>query len=236
MGLYTLAIIGIILLFVLMFLRLPISFAMFITGFVGLILASSLKAATNVLSADVWNQFSSYSLSVIPLYILMGEIVYRSGVTTKLFDAAYKWVGHFKGGMAATTILASAGFASISGSNSATAATMATMSLPELNKYKYNKQLSTGAVATGGTLGIIIPPSTVLIVLALQMQQSVKELFIASVVPGIILTVLLLLVVLVICQINPDFGPAAERSTWKERFLSLIDVVPIFALFVFIIG
>src|SRR5699024_9401174 len=192
--------------------RFPIAFAMFIVGFIGLIVTSSLKAATNVLSADLWGQFSSYSLSVIPLYILMGEIVYRAGITSKLFEAAYKWIGHIRGGMAATTILASAGFASISGSNSATAASMATMSLPELKKYKYNEMLSTGSVATGGTLGIIIPPSTGLIVLALQMQQSVKELFIACVVPGIILTVLLLLVVLVIAQINTDFHLAEDRA------------------------
>src|SRR5690625_4857625 len=106
MGLHEIALIGIVLLFVLMFLRLPIAFAMFIIGFVGLIVTASLKAATNVLSADLWDQFSSYSLSVIPLYILMGEIVYRSGITSKLFDASYKWIGHIKGGMAATTILA----------------------------------------------------------------------------------------------------------------------------------
>lgn len=236
MGLHEIALIGIVLLFVLMFLRLPIAFAMFIVGFVGLIVTASLKAATNVLSADLWDQFSSYSLSVIPLYILMGEIVYRSGITSKLFDAAYKWIGHIKGGMAATTILASAGFASISGSNSATAATMATMSLPELKKYKYNKVLSTGSVATGGTLGIIIPPSTVLIVLALQMQQSVRELFVASVIPGILLTGLLILTVVFICQARPEYGPAGEKYPLKERLLSLLDVIPIFLLFVFIIG
>lgn len=127
-----LAVIGILALFLLMFFRMPISFSMFIVGFVGLVIAASPKAAYNVLSADLWNQFSSYSLSVVPLYILMGEIVFRTGITEKMFDAAYKWVGHFRGGMASTTILASAGFASICGSNSATAATMGTMALPEL--------------------------------------------------------------------------------------------------------
>lgn len=233
---YTLAIVGIIVLFLLMFLRLPISFAMFITGFVGLYFASSMSAAVNVLSADLWNQFSSYSLSIIPLYILMGEIVYRAGITSKLFDAAYKWIGHFKGGMASTTVLASAGFAMICGSNSATAATMATMSLPELKKYNYDKRLSTGAVATGGTLGIIIPPSTVLIVLALQMQISVKDLFIASIIPGVLLTVMLLMTVFLICNINPGMGPAGAKASWKERILSTVEVIPIFLLFVFVIG
>ncbi|MEK4030503.1 TRAP transporter large permease [Pseudobacillus sp. FSL P4-0506] len=231
-----LALIGITVLFVFMFLRMPISFAMFIVGFVGILLVASPQAAYNVLSADLWNQFSSYSLSVVPLYILMGEVVFRTGITEKLFQAAYKWIGHLKGGMASTTILASAGFASICGSNSATAATMATMSLPELDKYKYDKALSTGSIATGGTLGIIIPPSTVLIVLALQMEQSVKELFVASIVPGLLLTILLIMTVVFICRRNPEYGPAGERSTMKERMASLRDVIPIALLFVFVIG
>lgn len=231
-----LALIGIIVLFVFMFLRMPISFAMFIVGFVGILLVASPQAAYNVLSADLWNQFSSYSLSVVPLYILMGEVVFRTGITEKLFQAAYKWIGHLRGGMASTTILASAGFASICGSNSATAATMATMSLPELDKYKYDKALSTGSIATGGTLGIIIPPSTVLIVLALQMEQSVKELFVASIVPGLFLTILLIMTVVFICRRNPEYGPAGERSTMKERIASLKDVIPIALLFVFVIG
>ncbi|RST77231.1 TRAP transporter large permease [Siminovitchia acidinfaciens] len=231
-----LAILGICVLFVLMFLRMPLSFAMFIVGFVGLLLAASPKAAYNVLSADLWNQFSSYSLSVIPLYILMGEVVFRTGIAERLFESAYKWVGHYRGGMASTTILASAGFASICGSNSATAATMGTMSLPELDKYGYNKALSTGSIATGGTLGIIIPPSTVLIVLALQMEQSIKDLFIASIVPGIFLTLLLILTVVFLCKRNPDLGPAGERFSMGEKVKSLKDVIPIALLFIFVIG
>ncbi|GIN20495.1 MAG TPA: TRAP transporter large permease [Bacillus bacterium] len=236
MDLILLAVLGICVLFVLMFLRMPLSFSMFIVGFVGLLLAASPKAAYNVLSADLWNQFSSYSLSVIPLYILMGEVVFRTGIAERLFESAYKWVGHYRGGMASTTILASAGFASICGSNSATAATMGTMSLPELDKYGYNKALSTGSIATGGTLGIIIPPSTVLIVLALQMEQSIKDLFIASIVPGIFLTILLILTVVFLCKRNPDLGPAGERFSMGEKVKSLKDVIPIALLFIFVIG
>lgn len=231
-----LALLGILVLIILMFLRMPISFSMFIVGFVGVLIYASPDTAYNLLSADLWNQFSSYSLSVIPLYILMGEIIYQTGVAEKLFDSAYKWIGHFRGGMASTTILASAGFASISGSNSATAATMATLSLPELDKYRYNKLLSTGSIATGGTLGIIIPPSTVLIVLALQMEQSVRDLFIASIVPGVLLTILLIFTVVFICRRNPEYGPAGERFDMKDRLRSLKGVIPTAVLFVFVIG
>lgn len=231
-----LSILGIIVLFVLMFLRMPISFAMFIVGYVGLILAASPQAANNVLSADLWSQFTSYSLTVIPLFILMGEIVYRTGIAEKLFYSAYTWVGHLRGGMANTTMLASAIFGSISGSNTATAATIGTMALPELNKYKYDKALSTGSIATGGTLGVIIPPSTVLIVLALQMEQSVRDLFITSIVPGILLTVLLMLTIVYLCWRNPDLGPAGEKTDMKERLRSLKGVVPITILFIFVIG
>lgn len=230
------ALLGIVVLFVLIFLRMPISFAMFIVGFVGFMVHSSPKSAFNILSSDIWGQFSSYTLSVIPLFIFMGEIIYRSGITEKLFDAAYKWLGHLKGGMASTTILASSGFASICGSNTATAATMGTMALPELKKYNYNEALSTGSVATGGTLGIIVPPSTVLIVIALQTQLSVKDLFIASIIPAILLTSLLLLTILFLCQRDPLLGPPGPKHDLKEKIMALKGVIPIFLLFLFVIG
>lgn len=230
------AVLGIVILFLLMFLKMPISYSMFIVGFFGLLMMSSSQAAFSIVTADLWMQLSSYTLSVIPLFILMGEIVFRSGVTDSLYKAAYKWVGHFKGGMASTTILASAGFASICGSNSAAAATMGTVALPELKKYNYDNKLSTGSVASGATLGIIIPPSTVLIVIAIQTEQSVKQLFLASIIPGLILTALFLLTVIYICQRRPELGPPGPKATFKERIHSLKGVIPIFLLFVFVIG
>lgn len=237
MGTGTVAIIGIITLLLLMFLKMPISFSMFIVGFFGLLyLSPSLSATFNLLSANIWTEFSSYSLSVIPFYILMGEIVYRSGISKNIFEAAYRWIGQFRGGMAATTILASAGFSSISGSNSATAATMGTIALPELKKYKYSETLSTGTVATGGTLGIIIPPSTVLIVLALLTQQSIGDLFVASIVPAILLVLLMLLVIWFLTWRNPSLGPPGEKFTLVEKLKSTINVTPIFLLFLFVIG
>ncbi|MBZ4687394.1 MAG: hypothetical protein PWQ96_221 [Clostridia bacterium] len=236
MDLFTLALAGLGLLFLLMLLRMPISFAMFIVGFLGLLVAVSPKAAFTVLTADLWNEFSSYPVSVIPLYIFMGEIIFRAGITEKLFRAAYKWVGQLKGGMAGTVILASAGFAAICGSNSATTATMGTMALPELKKYRYDRTLSLGTVAAGGTLGVIIPPSTVLLVIALQTEQSVRQLFMASIIPGVMLTLLFLLTVLFICTRNPELGPAGPRTNLKEKVASLYGVIPILLLFSFVIG
>lgn len=230
------ALIGLVAMLLLMFLKMPISFAMFVVGFTGVLLMASPGAAFNLLQAELWTQFSSYSLSIIPLYILMGEIIFRSGITEKLFVAAYKWVGHLKGGMAGTAVLASAGFAAICGSNSATAATMSTIALPELKKYKYDEALSTGCVAAGGTLGIIIPPSTVLIVIAIQTQLSVRQLFAATIIPGIMLTLLFLATISYLCIRNPELGPAGPKTPFMEKLLSLKEVVPVFLLFVFVVG
>ncbi|MFD1707860.1 TRAP transporter large permease [Siminovitchia sediminis] len=230
------ALLGIGLLFLLMSLKMPISFSMFLAGFLGLLVMASPNAAFGILTADLWNQLSSYSLSVIPLFILMGEIVFRTGITEELFKSAYKWIGQYRGGMASTTIVASAGFAAISGSNSATAATMGTMALPELKKYQYDDKLSAGSVAGGGTLGIIIPPSTVLIVIAIQTEQSIKDLFLASLIPGAILVVLFLLTVIYLCRRDPSLGPPGGKTEMKEKFASLAGVVPVFLLFIFVIG
>ncbi|AHV95649.1 TRAP transporter large permease [Paenibacillus sabinae] len=236
MSLTAYALIGIGVMFVLMFLRMPISFSMFIVGFLGLLVVASPNAAYAVISGDLWSQFSSFSLSVIPMYVLMGEIVYRSGITGKLFQAAYKWVGHYKGGMIWTVILASAGFGSICGSNSATSATIGSMALPELKKYRYDDELSTGSVAGGGSLGIIIPPSTVLLVIAIQAQLSIKDLFVASIIPSILLVVLFLLIVWYICQRNPNIGPASENAALVEKLKAISGVMPTLLLLVFVIG
>lgn len=230
------ALIGLGVLFLFMVLRMPISHSMFIVGFLGLMVVVTPTAAFSVLTSDVWNQFSSYTMSVVPLYILMGEIVFRTGVTESLFNAAYKWIGSRRGGMAGTVVLASAGFAAICGSNSATAAAMGTMALPELKKYGYDEMLSTGVVAAGGTLGIIIPPSTVLLVIALQTEQSVRQLFVASIIPGMMLTTLFFLTIAYLCNRNPQLGPAGPQTTFKEKLRSITGVFPTLLLFLFVIG
>lgn len=230
------ALMGLILMFLLIFLNMPISFAMLIAGFLGLLLIIPREAVFGLLSSNVVKEFSSYSLSVIPLYMFMGEIVFRTGISKNLFETAYKWVGNIKGGMLATVIIASAGFASICGSNSATAATIGTIALPELKKYKYDESLSTGTVATGGTLGVIIPPSTVLIVIAIMTQQSISDLFIGIFIPGLVLVALLLGAIFFLCSKQPELGPVGPRTGLREKIKSLAGVAPILLLFTFVLG
>ncbi len=230
------AIIGILFMFILMLLRMPVGFAMFFAGFVGFSYYVSPQAAYSMLSTDIWGGFASYGLSVIPMFVFMGQIAFRSGVTESLYSAAYRWVGSLKGGMAATTIAASTAFAAICGSNAATAATMGTIALPEMKKYRYNEALSAGSVAAGGTLGVVIPPSVVLIVIALQTEQSITRLFIANIVPGLLLSALFLTTVLLVCMKYPDWGPAGPKTTFREKLASLPGVIEPMLLFALVIG
>ncbi|MGM0858345.1 MAG: TRAP transporter large permease [Pseudomonadota bacterium] len=228
--------IGILVLFLLILLKMPISFAMFIVGFFGMLFMTSPMAAYNIISAGIWEQLSSYSLSVIPLFIFMGELLFRSGITEKIFASAYAWIGHRRGSMATTTILSSAGFAAVSGSNTATAATVGTIALPEMKKYGYDKSLSAGSVATGGTLGVIIPPSSVLIIIALQAELAIRDLFIASIVPGLLLVALFIMTITYLCHRHPEMAPQGKRSSWRVRFSSLKGILEVMALFALVLG
>ena len=232
----TVAILGLIFLFVLMALRMPVSFAMILAGFLGNAYIISTDAALYMLATNVWGQLSSYGLSVIPLFVFMGQLAFHSGITERLYEAAYKWVGRLPGGLAGTTILSSAGFAAICGSNSATSATMGTIALPEMKRYGYDRGLSTGSVAIGGTLGVVIPPSVVLIIIGVQTEQSITHLFIASIVPGIILTVLFLLTVLLLCMRNPALGPPGPSFGMREKLISLSGTAEALILFSLVIG
>jgi len=230
------AIVGLAVMFVFMLFGMPIAFAMLLAGVLGNAYLLSVPAATHLLSTNVWEQFSSYGLSVIPLFVLMGQFAYRAGVTERLYDAAYKWVGRLPGGLAGTTIAACAGFSAICGSNSATTATMGTIALPEMRRYRYDPALSTGAIAVGGTLGVVIPPSVVLIVIAVQTEQSLLRLFLAGIVPGLILTLFFMLTILALCLRNPKLGPLGPVTSLKERFASLSGVIETLILFVLVIG
>jgi tripartite ATP-independent transporter DctM subunit len=232
----TAAVLGLILLFVLMTLRMPVSFAMILAGFLGNAYMISTEAATYMVATNVWDQLSSYGLSVIPLFVFMGQLAYHSGITERLYNAAYKWVGRLPGGLAGTTILSSAGFAAICGSNSATSATMGTIALPEMKRYNYDQALSTGSVAIGGTLGVVIPPSVVLIIIAVQTEQSITQLFFASIVPGVLLTFLFIATVFFMCLRNPGLGPPGPRTTLREKLISLTGAVEALILFLLVIG
>ena len=230
------AVIGLLVMSAFMVIGMPIGFAMLLAGVLGNAYMLPGGAAMHLLASNLWDQFSSYGLSVIPLFVLMGQFAYRAGVTTRLYRAAYTWVGRLPGGLASTTVAASAGFSAICGSNSATTATMGTIALPEMRRYGYASALSAGAVAVGGTLGVVIPPSVVLIVLAVQTQQSLLRLFLASVVPGLVLTALLLLTITALCIRNPRLGPAGPATSWGEKFAALGGVVETLALFGIVIG
>jgi tripartite ATP-independent transporter DctM subunit len=232
----TIAVIGLAVMFALMLIGMPISFAMLLAGVLGNAYLLSMPAATHLLSTNVWDQFSSYGLSVVPLFVLMGQFAYRAGITERLYDAAYKWFGRMPGGLACTTITACAGFSAICGSNSATAATMGTIALPAMRRYGYDRALATGAVAVGGTLGVVIPPSVVMIVIAVQTEQSLLRLFLAGIIPGLLLTALFLATVLVMCLRRPELGPPGPATTLKDKLASLSGVIETLLLFVLVIG
>lgn len=227
---------GCLLLFVLLFSSMPVAFAMLAAGLAGFALIVSPQAALSMVTAELYDTFASYNLTVIPLFVLMGQVAFHAGISTRLFRAAYTWMGHLPGGLAMATIGACAGFGAISGSGPATAATMATVALPEMRKYGYSDELATGAVASGGSLGMLIPPSVVFIVYALMTEQSIGALFIAGIIPGIVLSLLFCLAILVRCLHRPELGPAGPRFSWKERFASLAGVLETVLLFGFVMG
>lgn len=232
MSLTLVGISGILALLLILFLfGTPVGFAMAIVGFAGFSYIISPGAGFNMLSTVFWDTFSSYGLTVIPLFIFMGQIAFYSGINEKLYAAAYKWVGHVKGGIAMATVLACSAFAAICGSNAATAATMTTVALPQMNKYNYEPMLSTGAIACGSTLGVVIPPSVVLIIIGLSAEQSIARLFYGGLSAGLLLAVLLAVSVLVLCRINPNWGPKGQKTTFKEKIQSLAGAVEMLLLF-----
>ncbi|MBW1892899.1 MAG: TRAP transporter large permease [Deltaproteobacteria bacterium] len=234
----SLAIIGMIgiaaLLFMLFFLGMPVGFAMAIIGFSGFSYVVSLNAGLNMVGSMFWSTFSKYGLTVIPLFIFMGQIAFYSGVNEKLYNTAYKWAGRLRGGIAMATIMACAAFSAICGSNAATAATMTTVALPQMKKYRYNPKLSTGAVACGSTLGVVIPPSVVLIVIGLSTEQSIAKLFYGGVGAGIVLAVLLMVTVYIVCLVKPEYGPAGTGASLKEKVKSLSGAFEMILLFLLV--
>jgi tripartite ATP-independent transporter DctM subunit len=232
-----LGILGIIVLLLVLFvLGMPVGFAMALVGFCGFALVVSFKAALNMVGTDIWATFSKYGLTVIPLFILMGYLAFNSGIAEKLYKTAYKWFGHWRGGLAIATIGADELFAAICGSNTATAATMGAIALPQMKKYNYDTRLSSGTVVTGGTLGTVMPPSVLLIIIGLQTEQSIIKLFLGGILPAILLGIFFVLTIVVLCRIKPEFGPAGPKTSLKEKIISLTGVLEALAIFVLVIG
>ena len=237
MDLAIVGIIGIIVLLAVMFvLGMPVSFAMAVVGFFGFAYVVSFPAALNMIAADLWSTFSKYGLTVIPLFIFMGYLAFNAGIAERLYDAAYKWMGHWRGGLAIATIGADELFAAICGSNTATAATMGAVALPQMEKYNYDTRLSSGAVVTGGTLGTVMPPSVVLIIIGLQTEQSIVKLFLAGIIPAIVLGLLFVLTIFVLCRLYPEFGPAGPKTSLREKGRALYGVIEAITIFVLVIG
>jgi C4-dicarboxylate transporter DctM subunit len=237
MNLVVIGLLGVlILLLILFFLGMPVGFAMAVVGFCGFSYIVSFKAALNMIGADIWITFSKYGLTVIPLFIFMGYIAFNAGIAERLYDAAYKWFGHWPGGLAIATIGADELFAAICGSNTATAATMGAVALPQMKKYNYDTRLSSGTVVTGGTLGTVMPPSVVIIVIGLQTEQSIAKLFLGGILPAILLGVLFVLTILTLCKLYPSFGPPGPKTSFREKIKSLPGVIEAIAIFVLVIG
>lgn len=225
------ALFGILLLFMLIALRMPIAFAMAGVGLLGTMLLSGVNSSMQLIAGDVFRQFSTLSMAVIPLFIFMGQIVFHTGMSTRLFDASYKWFGAVPGGLAATTLVSSAMFSAVSGSNSAGTATIGAIAMPEMEKYRYDKRYASGTVAIGGTLGILIPPSTALIIVAVQAEQSIATLFRASLFPGFFVTALLVASAVLLAWLKPSLAPRGPRFGWGDRLRSLNGTIEIVILF-----
>ena len=207
-----------------------------LVGLGGFIYVKGLGPGLNLLACDVFDIFSSYGLTVIPLFVLMGQLSFQSGISRRLFEAAYVLLGNRRGGLAMATIGTCAGFSAISGSTNATAATMATVTLPEMKEYGYDMGLATGTVAAGGSLGILIPPSTIFIVYGILTEQSIGKLFMAGILPGILLTILFMAAIYIVVTLNPSLAPAGPKTGFKEKISSFIGVLETIFLFLIVMG
>ncbi|MEM6371276.1 MAG: TRAP transporter large permease [Pseudomonadota bacterium] len=253
MSMTLLGVLGLASLFVLLALRMPVALSMLGVGLVGTVVANAnqfiavgmssdqawargVKIAYSNLSGETFEAASNFNLLVIPMFVLMGTLAGVSGMSNDLFTAAYRWMGHLRGGLASATIAACAGFAALSGSSLASAVTMGRVALPEMKRYKYADSLATGSVAAGGTLGFLIPPSGGMIIYAVLTEQSIGRLFMAGVFPGIILTLLFIGAIYLTVLRKPEAGPRGERSDWPARKESLLRAAPILAVVLLTIG
>lgn len=227
---------GMVAMLLMLLMRLPVAFTMFLVGFFGIAFLNGWNSAWSLLASETFTLASSPELIVIPLFIFMGNIASKSGMSSKLFDAAYAIVGSMRGGLASATILGCGGFAALSGSSVASALTMGKVALTEMDRFDYHKRLSSGVVAAGGTLGILIPPSTGFVIYAILTEQSIGRLFLAGILPGVLLTLLFILIITIICTIDPKYGPSGPETSLSEKMLALRNAAPIFLVVLVTIG
>ncbi len=226
----------IVLMFAMIAIGFPISFSMALVGFLGFAYIVDFQAALTLATNDIQSLFSNYTLTVVPLFILMGQIGATAGVAKRVYDASYKFVGHIPGGLALTTILGTVLFKAVCGSMPATVATFSTVAFPEMDRFNYDKKFSSGTIATGGTLGLILPPSVSLIIYGIICNQSIVRLFLAGILPGLLIAFSFTLTILVWCKINPKIGPKGDKATWKQRVEVLPSIAPVGVIFIIVIG
>ncbi len=230
------ALLGFALLLILLAGSMPVGFVMAAVGMIGFALLVSPQAAFSMATIDLYTTFSDYNLTTIPLFVLMGQVAFHTGISRGLFHAAYHWIGWLPGGLAMSTVGACTAFGAICGSGPATSATIASVALPEMRRYRYDMQLATGCVAAGGGIGMLIPPSIVFIVYAILTEQSIGKLFIAGLAPGLLIATLFCGVILIQCRQRPHFGPPGPVFPWRERFASLRGVWETLLLFLLVMG
>ncbi len=229
-------IIGLVALFGLIILRMPIGFAMGVVGFSGFAALTSTRAATVKVGVIAEELVTNYAIGTVPLFLLMAHVLFASGIGRDLYDFAAHWMGRRRGGLAMATVGASAGFAAVSASSIATTATMGLVALPEMRKHNYDLALASGSVAAGGTIGSLIPPSGMFIIYGILTETSIGDLFAAGVIPGILLAVMYIIVIHIVCRINPAAGPRGPLYSWREKFASILKTGEVVILLVLVMG
>jgi C4-dicarboxylate transporter DctM subunit len=232
----TLGIVGLAVVLLMFLTGIELGFAMALVGFLGFSYIVSFQAGLNLLAKDVFDVFSSYGFTVIPLFVLMGQVAFNAGIAKRLYSASYKFIGHIPGGLAMATVAGATAFKAICGSSPATAATFASVAVPEMDRYNYDKKLSAGIVATVGTLGILMPPSVTLIVFGIITEQSIGKLFLAGIIPGLTIAFFFIVIIYGWCKINPSLGPKGEKSTWGERWKSTPEIIWVLVIFLLVVG
>lgn len=232
----TVGLIGLVVLLCLFLTGIELSFCMTIVGFIGFAYLNSFSSACNLVVKDFFDTFTSYGYTVIPLFVLMGQIASNSDIAKRLYTAAHKWVGHVPGGLAMTTIAGATIFKAMCGSTLATVATFSGIAIPEMDRYGYDKRLSSGVVASVGTIGMLIPPSIVLIIYGIIVEQSIGRLFLAGIVPGLIISIFFMCVAYGWVTIKPAMAPRAEKESWSARWRVLPDFIWVAVIFIVVIG